>query len=225
MASISVTPPLRRRGCSTAAIPGSRFTSAAKWFACAGVASWSTSWTGLSRNGGKSARITSSTWRAVALSGSTWASTEVNLSERNGIPSAIRKAALSVAIGIGRLMTNRESRYQKPLRAGAASRSARRCRKRGASALTRGPRMLRMAGRITSATPAANSATSEPPIPIEYRNRCGKTISDASAAATVSEENRTVRPAVRMVARSASQRSVRPPAPSESTPRLASSSR
>ena len=49
---------------------------------------------GVSRKGGKSERITSSTWRALALSGSTCASTEVNLMLRKGIPSAISNAAL-----------------------------------------------------------------------------------------------------------------------------------
>ena len=48
------------------------------------------------------------------------------------------------------------------------------------------------------------SATIVPPIPIEYRKRCGNTSREASAAATVSELNSTVRPAVAIVRRSAS---------------------
>ena len=44
---------------------------------------------------------------------------------RNGIPRAISSAALAIAIGAGRRMTIRESRYQKPDSAGRASRSAR----------------------------------------------------------------------------------------------------
>ena len=61
IASTSVTPPSRRRGDSTAAIPGSRLTSETKWLTSPRLAPCITSWTGLSRNGGKSARITSST--------------------------------------------------------------------------------------------------------------------------------------------------------------------
>ena len=143
----------------------------------------------------------SSTWRAVADSGSTWASTEVKLIDRNGIPSAIRKAALAIAIRAGKRMTSCESRYQNPALAGRASRAARSRRKAGESALTRSPSSARIAGRTRSAIAAAIRATSAPPIPIEYRNRCGKTTSDASAPATVSELNRTVRPAVAIVRR------------------------
>ncbi len=57
------------------------------------------------------------------------------------------------------------------------------------------------AGRTISAIAAAISATSEPPTPIEYRKRCGKTSSEASAPATVSELKSTVRPAVAIVRR------------------------
>ena len=41
-------------------------------------------------------------------------------------------------------------------------------------------------------------------MPIEYRNRCGKIVSDAIAAATVTELNTIVRPEVCNVRRSAS---------------------
>ena len=47
----------------------------------AGVAFSTSRMCGVSWNDGNWARITLSTWRALALSGSTWASTEVNLSE------------------------------------------------------------------------------------------------------------------------------------------------
>ena len=50
---------------------------------------------------------------------------------KKGIPSTIRKRALRVAIGAGRRITKRESRYQKPASSGRASASARRRRKRG----------------------------------------------------------------------------------------------
>ena len=128
----------------------------------------------------------------------------MKLIPKNGIPSAISNAALAAAIRAGNRITSRESRYQKPSRAGRASRSARRRRKAGESALTRLPSRARIAGRTRSAIAAAISATSEPPIPIEYRNRCGKTSSEASAPATVIELNSTVRPAVFIVRRSAS---------------------
>ena len=145
----------------------------------------------------------SSTWRALALAGSTLALTGRNLIDANGIPSAISAPALSAAIRPGRRITKRDSRYQKPAARGRASRSAARCRRLGASALTRGPSTVSSAGSTTSASAAAISATSAPAIPIEYRNRCGKIASDAIAAATVSELNRIVRPEVSSVRRSA----------------------
>ena len=86
---------------------------------------------------------------------------------QKGIPSAIRKVALAMAIGPGRRITNRDSLYQKPDSAGRASRSARRCRKAGASEFTRVPSRARIAGSTTSASPAAISATMDPPSPIE----------------------------------------------------------
>ena len=123
---------------------------------------------------------------------------------RTGFPSAISAAALSAAILPGRRITNCDSRYQKPDSSGRASRSAARCSRPGASALTRGPSTASSAGSTDSASPAAISATSAPAMPIEYRNRCGKIVSDAIAAATVSELNRIVRPEVSSVRRSAS---------------------
>ena len=75
----------------------------------------------------------------------------------------------------------------------AAARGCRPCR----------PSRASTAGRKTSATPAPISDTSIPPRPIERRKLCGKTSSEASAAATVSELKSTVRPAVRSVSRSA----------------------
>ena len=79
----------------------------------------------------------------------------------------ISSRALSVAIGTGRRITKRESRYQKPCSSGRASASARRCRKRGASELTRVPSRVSTAGSTVSEISAANSATSDPPSPIE----------------------------------------------------------
>ena len=86
---------------------------------------------------------------------------------KNGIPSAISSAALAAAIRPGTRITSCESRYQKPSCAGRASRSARRLRNAGESALTRSPSSASTAGRTISAIAAAISATSEPPMPIE----------------------------------------------------------
>ena len=61
------------------------------------------------------------------------------------------------------------------------------------------------AGSATSEMSPALSAVSEPLIAIEYRKRCGKTSSESIAAATVSELNTTVLPAVRSVRVSASR--------------------
>ena len=124
--------------------------------------------------------------------------------DANGAPSAISAVALTSAIRRGRAITDLDSRYQKPDSAGRASRSAARCSRFGARALTRGPSSARIAGNTTSASVAAISATSAPAIPIERRKFCGKTASDATAAATVTELNAIVRPDVASVRRSAS---------------------
>ena len=79
----------------------------------------------------------------------------------------ISRAALSVATGTGRRMMKWERRYQKPLSSARVSASARRCRKRGASELTRVPHRVSTAGSTVSEISAANSATRAPPSPIE----------------------------------------------------------
>ena len=119
------------------------------------------------RKGGNWLRRVASTWRALAERGSTLASTELNLIPRKGNPRTISAAALIVAIGTGRRMTKRESRYQKPSVTTVVSRLARLRRKRGESELTRVPSRVRTAGRTVSETAAAISATQAPPIPIE----------------------------------------------------------
>ena len=50
----------------------------------------------------------------ASSSGSTLASTPVNCTLKNGSPAAMRTPEARVAIGSGRRMTPRESRYQKP---------------------------------------------------------------------------------------------------------------
>ena len=161
----------------------------------------------LDRRGSARRELGASAWStccALALAGSMLASTGTNLIDRNGIPSAISTAALSMAILPRAAGHELREPVPEPASAGRASRSAARWSRLGASALTRGPSADRIAGSTTSASVAATSATSAPAIPIEYRNRCGKIASDATAAATVSELNRIVRPAVASVRRSVS---------------------
>ena len=58
------------------------------------------------------------------------------------------------------------------------------------------PHAASSAGVITSAAVAATSAVTAPARPIEIAKLSGKTVSVASASATVSAEKTTVRPAV-----------------------------
>ena len=137
---------------------------------------------------------------------------------RNGAPSAIRSTAAPVAKPTGRRMTRWEWRYQKPLRSARASRAIASFQRRGPPAFTRSPSIPSSAGSSVSETTAAISAHSIPPTPMEYRKRWRKTISAASAAATVIALKATTRPAVRSVVRSAASRSE--PAASSSRKRL-----
>ena len=68
----------------------------------------------------------------------------------------------------------------------------------------RGPSRQKSAGRSVSAIAPASGPTRAPAIPIERRNPSGKTASVAIAAPTVTELKATVRPAVRIVSRTAS---------------------
>ena len=156
--------------------------------------------------GGNSARNASSTTRAVLCFGSTVASTPVKSIRRNGNPMAISSADADTATSTGRRITRCECRYQKPERSPAASRAIASFQRRGPPALTRSPSAPSNAGSSVSDTSAAISAHIAPPTPIEYRNRCRKTISAASAHATVTALNATTRPAVRSVTASASSR-------------------
>ena len=54
----------------------------------------------------------------------------------------------------------------------------------------RGPSSASIAGSTTSASVAATSATTAPASPIEKRKFCGKIVSEASAAATVTRAER-----------------------------------
>ena len=154
--------------------------------------------------GGNSRVSTSSTTRAGRSVGSTDASTPVNWIRRNGRPMTISSVAVAIAIGPGRRITVRERRYHGPSWRCAASRCIAARQRFRLSAFTRGPSAASSAGSSVSETNAALSATRLPPTPIEYRKRSGKTSIEAIAAATVSAENSTVRPAVATVARTAS---------------------
>ncbi len=121
--------PTGAAGGLTAATPGIRSSLSLSRDSWARSAPATASSIGESRWGGNSVFSAVSTWRALADSGSTVASTEVNSMLRKGIPSAIISAALAAAIRPGRRITNRDSRYQNPDSAGRASRSARRWRK------------------------------------------------------------------------------------------------
>jgi hypothetical protein len=91
----------------------------------------------------------------------------------------------------GRRITRWASRYQPPSGLG------------GLALLIRPLSRTRSDGTISRALAAATSATTAPPRPIETRNRCGKTVRVARAAATVAALNRIVRPVVARVTRSA----------------------
>ena len=195
------------RGAVTAATDGRRRTSPASAATCGAAERGpsTASVIGDARCGGKSWSSASETRWALADFGSTLASKPVNATRRKGSPSTTSTAAAAIATRPGRRITPRESRYQKPSCARRASRSPARRHRAGDSALTRGPSSASSAGSATRASVAATNATSIPPMPIEYRKRCGKTSSEARAAITVSAEKATVRPAVVIVRRSASK--------------------
>ncbi len=149
--------------------------------------------------------MVSDTWRAVALVGSTLASTEVKLMLRAGRATTTSTVAVTAATLPGRRMTALESRYQKPEVTASSACSLPRLRKPGAPLLMRRPSTASTAGRTIRAMPAAIRATITPARPIENRKRCGKTISPARAAATVTALKSTLRPAVWSVRVSASR--------------------
>ena len=139
IASISVTPPARRCGGSTAATPGMRADLVRSLGACAAVAA-------VDRQLDRRVAETAGSRRASRRRpGGRWptraapvASTEVNLIPKNGIPSAISSAALRDR-DPGRAAASRGARAgtRSPPRSGRASRSARRWRNVGESELTR----------------------------------------------------------------------------------------
>ncbi len=98
-------------------------------------------------------------------------------------------------------MTARARRYQRSRPASTSGRAS----------LT--PHSASSAGDTVTATTAATIATTAPAIPIDLRKPCGNSVSVASAQATVTAENSTVRPARIIVVTMASPTSA-PPASS-----------
>ena len=100
-----------RRTCAVGRVPAPRRPRDAGGSWLAGKSSWSV---GVDR-------------RTVSSSGSTVTSTPVNSMRRNGSPSRISSAAAAIAIGSGRRITSRDSRYQNPLLSSPRLPSSGRC--------------------------------------------------------------------------------------------------
>src|ERR1700722_15602934 len=109
----------------------------------------------------------SATSRASEEDGRTWASAGVSSRRSAGTAASNSRAAVARATSPGRRMTPRANRYQAPCSDARAVRAAERCRRAGESASIRGPRATRRAGSTIKETAPADSATIEPPIPIE----------------------------------------------------------
>ena len=93
----------------------------------------------------------------------------------------------------GRRITALARRYQEPLVVPLRALRPRRA-----------PNSMRSAGTTSKALKAATKATTAPPRPMETKNRCGKIVRQAKAAATVVALKRTVSPVETSVARRAS---------------------
>ena len=133
----------------------------------------------------------SETTRALWLVGRTVASMPLQRTCSAGNAITSNSTVVPAATRAGRRITPLASRYQPPVWAGGLTRPIRRLSS------------ISSDGTMSRALAAATSATSAPPRPIETRKRCGKTVRLARAAATVTALNRTVRPVVASVTRSA----------------------
>ncbi len=141
--------------------------------------------------GGNSLATVSETTRALWLAGRTVASMPLQRTPSAGDAITSSSTVVPAATRTGRRITPLASRYQPPSGFGGLARPIRRLSSTSSD------------GTISSALAAATSATTAPPRPIETRNRCGKTVRAAIAAATVDALNRTVRPVVAIVTRRA----------------------
>ena len=132
------------------------------------------------------------------------ASTGVQLTPTAGRATASMTADVTTAITPGRRITPCASRCQRSSADAAALPFLR-------SSFV--PHIASSAGATASEATAATIATLAPAMPIERAKPRGKTVSVPSAAATVTAENATVRPAVAIVVRTAACRAA-PPASS-----------
>ncbi len=170
------------------------------------LAALTASTTGVESAPAKSRAITLETVAALLSAGSTDASIPLQRIPSAGVASATSATTVTTATVPGCRITAWARRYQRPLSAGPGFTFPRRC-----------PVSMNSAGRRTTVDAPAISATTSPPTPIEIRKRCGKTVRHAIAAATVTALKTTVRPAVRIVRRTASGTSA--PRPSSSRKR------
>ncbi len=151
---------------------------------------------GVSADPPKSRSTASDTVRALWLVGTTVESTGVHLAESAGAARTIITTIVTAAMMPGRRMTPCDRRYHAPWpRPAVAVRAERRT--------SLSPHSPNSAGEITRAASAATTATVAPAMPIDWRKPSGKTVSVASATATVAAEKTTVRPAVLIVVRMA----------------------
>ena len=101
-------------------------------------------------------------------------------------------------MAIGRFMTKRAVEPQKPLSLGW------RLARPSLSLFTRSPSIASKAGRAISAPAIDKKTTTTPPIAKDFKKYCGKNARAESTIATVIPLNKTVLPAVTMVAITAS---------------------
>ena len=128
---------------------------------------------GLSDCWPNSALTTSATTRALCEVGSTFASIPLQITPRLGAATRASSAVVTSATAAGRRIIALALRYQRPLPSGS-----------GRTLPMRAARSVSSAGRISSDAAAATSATTAPPMPIEIRNGCGKSVSTIIAPAT-----------------------------------------
>ena len=123
--------------------------------------------------------------------------TELSMGVHSALVAGTARASITrlvaTAIAPGRRMTACERRYQRPCSA----------LRRGCLRASFAPHRPNITGAITSAATAATMATVAPAIPMDLMNPRGNTVSAARATATVLAEKATVRPAVRIVVRTA----------------------
>ena len=203
VASICQVSSPTKRGGATVAVAGmapiSRVTSASLRDACGVSGAVDVTKMGVPFPPGNSRLNIWSTWRALAVSGSTLESVVVNLTPTAGSASRTMKRPLTMATMAGRRITKCDSRYHPPDCSTWSAASLRARQRLGARAFTRFPSRASTAGSTPTATTAAISATTRPPKPMENRKSWGKIMSAASAAPTVTALNSTLVPAVRMV--------------------------